>query len=53
MFEENESLPSIAERKWFRTVENGRAVEFEEGVWEAAELTEVVDGYPIFVRRTM
>lgn len=30
----------------------GYYVEFEEGVWENAELTEIVDGYPIFVRRT-
>lgn len=33
--------------------ERGFYVEFEEGVWERAEMWEVVDGYPIYARRTM
>jgi hypothetical protein len=35
-----------------RTVDNGRAVEFEEGVWENAEFIDYDSGYPIYVRRT-
>lgn len=35
----------------FSTTDDGRAVEFEEGVWENAEFIDWVNGYPIYAKR--
>lgn len=37
----------------WRTVDDGRAIEFDEGLWENAEFVEFVQGYEIFTKNRL
>lgn len=45
------SLKSTETETLYTTTDDGRAVEFEEGVWESAEFIDYIGGYPIYAKR--